>query len=79
MKQMDFGYLIKSLANAYWHISVIGKHKFYSWKNMFHACRLVEEVILSLKSIGKNNNGQRNEICSCKVKWIKKSKGIKSI
>jgi hypothetical protein len=46
---------------------------------MFHACRLVEEVILSLKSIGKNNNGQRNEICSCKVKWIKKSKGIKSI
>jgi hypothetical protein len=36
--------------------------KVYSRKITFHACRLVEEVVLSLERIGKNNEEPKNQI-----------------
>jgi homoserine acetyltransferase len=36
--------------------------KFIAEKITFHACRLVEEVVLSLERTGKNNKEPRNQI-----------------
>jgi homoserine acetyltransferase len=36
--------------------------KVYSRKITFHACRLVEKVVLSLERTGKNNKEPKNQI-----------------
>jgi hypothetical protein len=53
--------------------------KFITEKQTFHAHRLIEEVILSLKRTRKNNKEQLNQICSCRVERRNESKRIKPI
>jgi hypothetical protein len=45
-------------------------------KKNFNACKLVKEVVLSLKKIRKNNI---NQICCCRVERRKESGEIKLV
>jgi hypothetical protein len=43
------------------------------------ACKLVEEVVMSLKSTRKNDKEQINQICSCRVERRNERRKIKPI